>query len=217
MLITLEAIQKVLLENNIEATGAMHIGAHLCEEQEFYNKIGISNENIVWLEALPFKVEENLARGVLNVYNAVVTDKDDDDVEFNVSNNHQSSSVLELGTHKNVHPDIHYIDKISLKTITIDTFFERNKLDASKYSYWNFDIQGAEFMALKGGVNSIKHAKAIYLEINEQELYVNCGLVTEIDRFLEERNFKRVLTEMTPWGWGDALYVLQENKKNEQE
>jgi hypothetical protein len=94
------------------------------------------------------------------------------------------------------------------KSITIDTFFERNKIDASKYNFWNLDIQGAELMALKGATHSIQYAKALYLEVNEKELYQNCGLVTEMDEFLSRYHFKRVLTYFTVHGWGDALYIL---------
>ena len=102
-----------------------------------------------------------------------------------------------------------YVDKLTLKSLTIDTFFERNHIDASKYNFWNFDIQGAELIALQGATQSIQYAKAIYLEVNEQELYKNCGLITEIDSFLLQYNFKRVLTNITPHGWGDALYIIQ--------
>ena len=63
-------------------------------------------------------------------------------------------------------------------------------------------------MALKGATNSIKYAKAIYLEVNEKELYINCGLIKDIDLFLSDYNFKRVLTNITKHGWGDALYIL---------
>ena len=63
-------------------------------------------------------------------------------------------------------------------------------------------------MALKGAVKSIKHAKVLYLEVNEKELYKNCGLITDIDNFLSVYNFKRVLTSMTYHGWGDAVYIL---------
>ncbi len=62
-------------------------------------------------------------------------------------------------------------------------------------------------MALKGSVKNIKYANAIYLEVNEKELYKNCGLINEIDTFLEKYNFKRIVTEMTSHGWGDALYI----------
>jgi hypothetical protein len=53
-------------------------------------------------------------------------------------------------------------NKIYNKSVTIDTFFERSKIDLSKYNFWNFDIQGAELMALKGATKSIKYAKDDY-------------------------------------------------------
>jgi hypothetical protein len=208
MLISFEEIYNILLLKQINITGCFHIGAHDCEEIGFYNRLGIKNENIVWIDAIPLKVIQSKNRGIPNVYQAVITDKDDEDVVFNVSNNVQSSSVLEFGTHSQEYPRVVYIDKINLKSITIDTFFERNQIDASKFNFWNFDIQGAEFMALKGATRSIQYAKAIYLEVNVKELYKNCGLITEIDTFLAQYKFKRVLTNITRYGWGDALYVL---------
>ena len=208
MLISFPEINNILISNNITINGAFHIGAHDCEEMAFYNELGLKSNDIVWIDAIPKKVIEATNRGIPNVYNAVITDKDDEDVIFNVSNNGQSSSVLEFGTHSIEHPWVVYVDKIHQKSITIDTFFEKNNIDASKYNFWNFDIQGAELMALKGAIKSIQHAKALYLEVNEKELYKNCGLITEIDTFLLQYNFKRVLTDMTQHGWGDALYIL---------
>ena len=208
MLISFEKINNILLSNNINIIGCFHIGAHECEELNFYNNLGIPKEDIVWIDAIPSKVSEATNRGIPNVYNAIITDKDDEEIVFNISNNVQSSSVLEFGTHSQEHPGVIYVDKIQQKSITIDTFFERNNIDASKYNFWNFDIQGAELMALKGATQSIKHAKALYLEVNEKELYKNCGLITEIDIFLSEYNFKRVLTNITGHGWGDALYII---------
>ena len=208
MLISFEEINKILTENGISINGAFHIGAHECEELEFYHKLGLSPSDVVWLEAIPQKVEEAKHRGIPNVYNVVITDKDDELVFFNVSNNVQSSSVLEFGTHSTSYPSIGYVGKIKSRTLTIDTFFERSGNDGSKYDFWNFDIQGAELMALKGATKNIQHAKAIYLEVNVKELYKGCGLMDEIDIFLSRFNFKRVLTTMTDAGWGDALYII---------
>jgi len=209
MLISFQEIFNVLLSKNITINGCFHVGAHECEEMDFYNKLGIKNENVIWIDAIPSKVNEAKNRGINNIYNAVITDKDDEDITFNISNNVQSSSVLDFGTHAYEHPSVVYVDKIQLKSITIDSFFERNNIDASKYNFWNFDIQGAELMALKGAIQSIKYAKALYLEVNEKELYKNCGLITDIDAFLSEYNFTRVLTRFTQHGWGDALYILK--------
>ncbi len=208
MLITVDEINKILLDNKIRINGCLHVGAHNCEEMEIYNQLKIANDNIIWIDAIKSKVEEMKQKGIVNIYNAVITDKDDDEITFNISNNCQSSSVLELGTHKIEHPEVVYVDKIQMKSITIDTFFERNKINQSKYDFWNFDIQGAELMALKGAIKSIKNAKVIYLEVNQRELYKNCGLIDEIDKFLEGYKFKRVFTKMTNHGWGDAIYIL---------
>ena len=30
--------------------GILHVGAHLCEEKELYNSIGITDDNILWIE-----------------------------------------------------------------------------------------------------------------------------------------------------------------------
>ena len=210
MLISVEDIKQVLLSKNIIINGVFHIGAHECEELDFYNNIlGVKSEDVIWIDAIISKVIDAKIKGIQNIYNAVITDKDDEDVVFNVSNNNQSSSVLEFGTHSTEHPGIVYVNQVSCKSITVDTFFEMNNIDASKCNFWNFDIQGAELLALKGATNSLQYAKALYLEVNEKELYKKCGLINEIDDFLLKYNFKRVLTSMTRHGWGDALYIAE--------
>lgn len=209
MLIGFEEINNVLLSHNIIITGALHIGAHECEELGFYNRLGIMNKNIIWIDAIPYKVQQAIDRCIPNVYNAVITDKDDIEVTLNVSNNVQSSSILEFGTHSLEHPSVIYVDKITQNSITVDTFFKRNKIDASPFNFWNFDIQGAELMALHGAKDSIVYADALYLEVNEKELYKNCGLIGDIDSFLSQYGFKRVITKMTRHGWGDALYIKE--------
>jgi FkbM family methyltransferase len=207
MLIPSKQILDILNANNIAITGAFHIGAHECEELGFYKELKLAPTDVIWIDAINQKVMEAKEKGVPNVYNAVVTDEDDKSITFNVSNNVQSSSVLEFGTHSQEHPWVVYVNKFESKSITIDTFFERNRLDYSKYNFWNFDIQGAELMALKGAPKSIKDVQALYLEVNEKELYKGCGLIGDIDLFLSKLNFKRVLTDMTQHGWGDALYI----------
>lgn len=209
MLIPFAQIQQILRENQIHIAGALHVGAHECEELPFYiNALGLKPEDIIWIDAIPQKVTEARNRGIPNVYHAVVTDQDDQDIAFHVSNNGQSSSVLEFGTHAQEHPWVKYISTIHQQSITLKTFFERNQIPhPPKYDFWNFDIQGAELMALKGAAEYIPYAKALYLEVNEKELYQGCGLIQDIDAFLATYQFKRAITKMTPHGWGDALYI----------
>jgi FkbM family methyltransferase len=207
MLIDPAVIQTILNVTNTPLTGVFHVGAHDCEEMSFYNGWGITADKVIWVDAIQSKVDEGRARGIPNVYQAVISDKDDHTVVFHESNNVQSSSILNLKTHLQAHPWVHYVKNTEMQTITVDTFFKRNNLDASQYSFWNFDIQGAELLALKGGTESLKHAKALYLEVNEKELYENCALIGELEKFLAEHGFSRAHKHMTQYGWGDALYI----------
>ena len=51
MLITLDELVKLLNSRKIKVSGCLHIGAHLCEEMYIYNSIGITNKDIIWIEA----------------------------------------------------------------------------------------------------------------------------------------------------------------------
>jgi len=209
MLISPSEISEVLLKNNIDVTGVLHIGAHDCEELNYYNSsLNVNSENVVWIDAIPEKVCQAANRGIPNVYCAVISDRDDEDIMFNIANNGQSSSILEFKTHSVEHPHVVFVDKFTSKTTRVDTFFKRNNLDGSKYNFWNLDIQGVELLALKGAIENLKHVKVVYTEVNINELYKDCALIGEIDSFLSTFGFKRVLTHMTQHGWGDAIYIL---------
>jgi FkbM family methyltransferase len=205
MLITVSEVQAVLNKYNIVIEGVLHIGAHDCEELSVYETMGIPKSNVVWIDAIESKVSEATKRGIPNVYHAVVSDTDNEQVTFQRTNNDQSSSILSLGTHATNYPDITVISQTPMTAITVDTFLASQELNVSKLHLWNFDIQGAELKALKGGVRSLKHV--LYLEINTEEVYKNCGQLPELDKFLELQGFERVITKMTREGWGDALYI----------
>jgi hypothetical protein len=95
MLIPQERVKDYL--KTIQVKGVLHIGAHDCEELSFYNSIGCSN--ILWVDALQEKVDQNIQKGIKNIFQAVISDEDNTLVKFNITNNVQSSSFLEFGTH----------------------------------------------------------------------------------------------------------------------
>ena len=70
-------------------------------------------------------------------------------------------------------------------------------------------FQGAELKALKGAKNLLKNVRAVYSEVNREELYAGCALIEEVDEFLKEFGFIRTDTKFTEFGWGDALYLKQ--------
>ena len=192
----------------IPKKGILHIGAHMCEERVLYNSINIRDKDTLWIEAIGEivayvkKINENI-----NIVQAVITDKDDEELSFMITNNKESSSIFNFGTHAIEHPHVFEIERRRLKSITLNTLFERNNIPHDRFDFINIDIQGAELKALKGAVHILPHIKAIYAEVNEKMLYEGAGLLPELDEYLATFNFKRVITNMTQHGWGDALYI----------
>lgn len=65
-------------EYNMEIHGVLHVGAHECEELTDYHKQGISDDNIIWVDALIEKVEQSKQKHPnSHIYQAVVHDTDD--------------------------------------------------------------------------------------------------------------------------------------------
>ena len=83
-----------------------------------------------------------------NIYHALI-DNEEKEVSFKITNNGQSSSILELGIHANLYPHVVVSETRVQKTTRLDTFFETNNIDPSQYNFWNLDIQGTELNALK--------------------------------------------------------------------
>jgi FkbM family methyltransferase len=185
--------------------GVLHIGAHICEEKQLYNENGICDNNILWIEGNSDLINPEQK----NILNAVISDIDDEIVNFIITNNMQSSSILELYKHLEEHPDVIEIERRQLKTITLNTLYENNNIPYDRYDFINLDIQGAELKALKGADKILPHIKAIYTEVSTKELYKNCALLPELDEFLEKNGFKRIIINMTRHYWGDALYIKE--------
>lgn len=207
MLIEGPVVKRLLESHGIPIHGVFHIGAYECEELPFYHSLGLPSEKVYWIDALPNKVEENTKKGIPNVFQSVISDKDGEIVSFNITNNGQSSSILEMGSHLHHHPHVWNISSVPMVTTTIDSFVAKHKIPMETLDFWNFDIQGVELKALKGATLALQHAKALYLEVNTEEVYKGCGLLHELDEFLTPHGFRRIETKMTGAGWGDALYL----------
>jgi FkbM family methyltransferase len=206
MLIPLSSlVKKYNLTKKVK--GIMHIGAHECEEKKDYDIYKF--ENVYWVEAMSLKVKLMKERYPdINIYHAVASDVDGKEVTLKIANNGQSSSILELGTHKEKHPEVHYIAEEKHLTKRMTTLIEEEKIDMDKVNFLNLDIQGNELRALKGMEEYLNKVDYIYSEVNVDYLYVDCCLMKEIDEYLKEFGFKRVVTKMCgDTGWGDAFYV----------
>ncbi|MDA1120877.1 MAG: FkbM family methyltransferase [Bacteroidetes bacterium] len=187
--------------------GVLHIGASTGQEAQAYHDLGV--KRVVWIEAIPsvytllclhlqkFQGQEAVQ--------ACISDVTGERVKFHISSNEaQSSSMLEFGTHSQVHPDVTFVDEMFLMTSTVKDL----DLDLEGIDFLNIDLQGAELLALKGMGELLDNFKYAYLEVNEKELYTGCPLFPEINFFMRSAGFSFKEKKMCgSFGWGDAFYL----------
>lgn len=211
-------MDKCVEMNGAKFKGVIHIGAHLGEECESYRNNEI--KNVIWVEANPKLMdslqaitellvppEDNVMTQVF--FNEVLSSKDGDQIKFNITNNNQSSSILELGTHKDYYPHITVVETLELKSKRFDSIIKEKNIDMNLYDFINLDVQGAELEVLKGFGDFLRNStiKAVYTEINLEELYIGAPKLDELKTFLESFGFEMVLLETVPQQWGDALFL----------
>lgn len=199
----LMSLSELVERFGMRITGVLHVGAHLAEEAEAYQQLGI--EDVWWVEALPTldlldKISRfpthQLVQGL--VYETVC------ELPFNVTNyDGMSSSIYEFGTHTQFSPDTVFVDRVTLTSTTIDAIVVAHDVVAN---FLNMDIQGAELSALKGAKEYLPTVDYIMTEVNQAEVYIGCTQIGQLDEFLSD--FQRVAVHwVTDQGWGDALYV----------
>lgn len=191
----------------MEISGALHLGAHLCEESPVYHSLGVPK--VAWVEANPAVIPKCLKalRGYPEqfIVNACVAEVDGDRRTFNVTNyDGMSSSLLRFGTHPQFSPDTVFVNHLEVETITVDSLAKQ--YDLSGINFLNADLQGAELMALQGAAEFLQGVDYLMLEVNKTEVYIGCAKVEQLDALLAD--FKRVETYWVPkQGWGDALWI----------
>lgn len=194
---------------NIAPKGIIHVGGNRGEEAPVYLELGVKRQ--MWFEANPeiFEQLKNTLHGNPNAlaYNYAIGDVDNVPTILHIANNAgQSSSILQLGTHKKQHPDVHYIKDIPVVMRRIDCLIPEDVI--KEYDFLNVDVQGFEGQVLIGMGDYLKHFKWAYLEINRGPVYENCWDVSEINSYLFKFGFVPVETRMIG-NWGDCLFVKQ--------
>ncbi len=196
---------------DLHVNGVVHVGAHEAQEHDDYRS-AFGEIPILWIEADP-KVYEKLLEAVCpwpmqkNFFsNSLVSDVSDESINFHIANNEQSSSMFELGTHEQVHPEVFYVDELVLETSTLDKIV--GEFPISFANFLNMDVQGAEAKVLAGGHGFLERVDYVYTEVNRDELYKGGVKLPELDAQLNDLGFTRVQTFMHEnLGWGDAFYI----------
>jgi len=197
----------------IPITGIIHVGACTGEERDIYLDCGVPR--VEWFEANPETfslLKENISQEKYKghvAHELLLADTDDEEVTFFITSNFRSasSSMLPLGKHKEHYPKITVQNELRLKTKKFETYAKQAGFNFDQINFLNMDVQGAELKVLKGFGDLLNHFDYVYSEVNTAHLYEGCVLLDELDQYLSDFGFIRREIHMTPFEWGDALYV----------
>jgi FkbM family methyltransferase len=168
----------------IPRRGVVHVGAHIGEEAECYERNGI--HDVTWVEANPEVVPRLRAQVEPyghRVVEALLADRAAE-IPFHITNNQQSSSILELGRHRHEHPEVVVTETILLRSRTLDELCEAEHI--GEFPLLVMDIQGAELLVLKGAAAALAQVDYLYLEVSEQPLYIGSVVIAELDEHLSD-------------------------------
>lgn len=199
-------LQYLLEKYKFKPSGCLHVGANVGEESQAYRDAGINR--VVWIEANPdiFTILQNNIKSLPQneAFNIAAGDENKDVILHESNNAGQSSSILNLGTHRKNHPTVHYVRDIPVKMFRLEDFL--GNIDMNGINYLSMDIQGAELLALKGMGKLLDQFNWVYIEVNREFVYENNGLVKDVDRYLSDFGFKPLEEKWTKANWGDKFY-----------
>jgi FkbM family methyltransferase len=203
MLINFTNIRK---KYEMDIRGVIHIGAHHGKEIQEYLDNGIQNITVFepvseTFDILAKKLEDYNAD--INGYQVALGNRVGT-ATMNLSPTHSmSSSLLKPKQHLELHPDVIFDGTEEVAIDMLDNF------DLRGANFINMDVQGYELEVLKGGSKSLENIDYVYCEVNRDEVYEGNAFIEEIDEYLSNYGFQRVLTKYleTYYTWGDALYI----------
>jgi len=206
------------LSQRVDVRGVIHVGAH--DGQEVPHYLARGARPIVLVEANPMWVDVLTARYRSNpdisIVHCAVTDEDGE-IELNInvsrSGSDEASSVLPLKRLSEIVATLQTKQTLRVPSRTLDSL--ARQYDWSECNFLNMDIQGAEFMALRGAKALLKQLDAILVETNVIEMYAGCATLDDFDAELGRAGFtcaERVLHELydergTFPAWGESLYL----------
>lgn len=199
--------RKVLARYRIEPKGVIHVGAHGGTENQTYIAIGFANRLFVEAQPDTFGTLSAALAGTGSLCENIAVSNRNGKATFHHALDGQSSSILPLNKHLDVHPDIVETKSCEVDTIRLDDLLARDAYATMSFNFLNIDIQGAELLVLSDAVQTLRKMELLKLEINFDELYEGAPHVRELDSFLAAFGFVRADTFLWHALWGDAIYV----------
>jgi FkbM family methyltransferase len=174
----------------------VHVGANSGQERALYHSYDLM---VFWIEPIP-ELYEQLVRNIQPypkqvAIRALLTDRAGDTVRLNIANNSGcSSSIFDLKLHKDIWPEVDFVDHVNIVSKTLDGLVECG-LIPPLIDAIILDTQGSELLVLKGAQAILRQVTYVKVEAADFESYKGCATVGMIKEFLEGLSFDLVKKE----------------------
>lgn len=205
------SIENIVISNNINTNIVVHVGANFGQEADTYDHLDF--KKIYWIEGFPEYVKKLKmhvgSRNNHSILEAMISDIDNESVNFTVTSNYGSSSIYEFtDSWKSTFKDIKPLYSEEIKCRRLDNLFDDSNellLKKNPINLLVLDIEGAELKALKSLGNYINNIEYALVEVSLRNNFKNGPLISDIDKFMMMHNFFRNYTKISAAS-GDALY-----------
>lgn len=184
--------RRLKIINDRKINTLLDIGANIGQYALKMRNLGYTNK-IISFEPLTeaFEILKNSAKGDKNwIFNNYGLGDVDSTAVINISNNSDSSSILEmLPSLSESAPGLNYIGKQEIVIKKLDTIFD-SFVKSEDCVMLKIDTQGFEKNVIDGALQSLKQIKVIQLEMSIVPLYKNEMLFKEMITYIESQGFQ---------------------------
>lgn len=171
--------------------GVIHIGGHKGQEREYYKDF-----NVLWIEPIP-DVFDLLVNNIKpypsqTALNYLISDVDNKQFSFNVSNQSERSSFLQFTDFHFKDPNFQHTETLTLSSIRMDTLIKTHDINLNDYDVIVTDCQGADYFVLKSFGELINHFSYIKSEVMVSEIYKGLAKEEEVNNFLASCGFELI-------------------------
>lgn len=174
-----------------DVRGVIHVGANLGQEREIYQGYEL---NVLWIEPIQ-EVFTQLVENVCEIpgqraVQALVTDRNDEEYEFNLaSNSGASSSIFRPKEVSEYWPGVRFDQRRTMTSTTLPAVLRREQIDVDAYDTLVLDTQGSELLVLAGCIPLLSHFRYVKTEVANYDAYAGCCKLEDIEEFMGKHGF----------------------------
>lgn len=194
----------------------VQVGAH--EGQEYTEHVKLGGRHFLYIEpqtSVFAKLKANVGDkpGVTLVNCGIAETPGKMRMYQETANGGQSSSFLKPKIHLQQYPGIVFHDGEEVEVQRLETVYrgwrEQHPVwGGSDCTLLSVDVQGYELAVFRSLTwKQLANFDVILCEVNRNEVYEGCPMVTDIDSYLADHGFFRAKTNWAGGTWGDAIYV----------